>query len=121
MAQAVLRQIGSDAFRASSAGSEPTQVHPFTLRALQDAGIDATGLYSKNVSVFLDEPFDYVITLCDEEVCPYFPGAVTRLHWGMPDPSQVKGDSAERLQAYHETLEAISVRVREFVVTLIQA
>ena len=119
MAEAALRAIGGDAFEVYSAGSEPTQVHPFTLRALQDAQIDTTGLHSKSVREFIAQPFDYVITLCDDEVCPVFPGAVTRLHWGMPDPSAVKGDSAERLAAFQQTLEVIRARVQEFVKSII--
>lgn len=115
MAEAVLRHIGGDRFEAYSAGSEPTQVHPFTLRALQDAQISSAGLYSKSVADFVAQPFDYVITLCDDEVCPVFPGAVTRLHWGMPDPSAVHGDSAERLAAFQEALAAIQARLAEFV------
>ena len=115
MAEAALRAIGGDAFEVYSAGSEPTQVHPFTLRALLDAQIDATGLHSKSIKEFMALPFDYVITLCDDEVCPVFPGAVTRLHWGMPDPSAVKGDSAERLAAFQQTLQAIRVRLEQFV------
>ncbi len=120
MAEAVLRAIGGDAFEVYSAGSEPTQVHPFTLRALQDAQIDATGLHSKSVTEFIAQPFEYVITLCDDEVCPVFPGAMTRLHWGMPDPSAANGDSAERLAAFHQTLTVIQARVNEFVRTVSQ-
>ncbi len=115
MAEAVLRQKGGDRFEVYSAGSEPTRVHPFTLRVLQDAHYDSAGLYSKAVTEFVAQPFDYVITLCDDEVCPVFPGAVTRLHWGMPDPSAVHGDSAERLEAFQKTLAAIETRVEQFV------
>jgi arsenate reductase len=115
MAEALLRHLGGEAFEVYSAGSEPTHVHPFTLRALQDAQISAAGLYSKSVTEFQNQAFDYVITLCDEEVCPVFPGAVKRLHWGMPDPSAAQGDSAERLEAFRNTLDALTTRLQEFM------
>jgi arsenate reductase len=118
MAEALLRHLGGEAFEAYSAGSEPTQVHPFTLRVLQDAQINTAGLHSKHVAQFLNQPFDYVITLCDEEVCPVFPGAAARLHWGMPDPSAARGDSVERLEAFRHTLDVLAARVNEFIQTI---
>lgn len=120
LAEGLLRHMAGDTFEVYSAGSEPSQVNPFAIRVLQDRGIDASGHSSKNVRQFIHEPFDYVITLCDDEVCPVFPGAVTRLHWGMPDPSAVQGDSDEKLEAFQKTADALEKRLQEFVATLPQ-
>lgn len=114
IAEGLARAAAGDRVEAYSAGSEPSRVNPFALRVLQERGIDASAQSSKSVQLFSAQPFDYVITLCDDEVCPVFPGAVTRLHWGMPDPSAVQGDDAERLNAFHRTADNISARLETF-------
>ncbi len=118
LAEGLLRSMAADQFEVYSAGSEPTRPHPFALRVLQDEGIDISSLRSKSVSEFLDKPFDYVITLCAEEVCPFFPGQVKRLHWALPDPAATEGNSEEQLEAFRQTAAELKRRLREFVATL---
>ncbi len=118
IAEGLLRQRAGHIVDVYSAGSEPSTVNPFAIRVLQDRGIDASAQYSKSVQEFASQPFDCVITLCDEEVCPVFPGAATRLHWGLPDPSAVQGDSEAKLEAFRETAEALETRLQEFLQTL---
>lgn len=115
LAEGLLRHMAGERFEVYSAGSEPSYISPYAVRVLQDQGIDPTSQYSKSVQIFLNQSFDYVITLCDDEVCPVFPGAVQRLHWGMPDPSAVQGDGSEKKRAFHETAAAIKLRLDEFV------
>lgn len=115
IAEALFRAKASAGAEVYSAGSEPSMVNPYAIRVLQDRGIDTSGLYSNSVQGFVDQHFDFVITLCDDEVCPIFPGAVTRLHWGMPDPSAVVGDSAEKMDAFRRTTEALDARLTEFI------
>ncbi len=118
LAEGLLRAMASDRFDVFSAGSEPTRPHPFALRVLQDEGIDISSLRSKSVSGYLDKSFDYVITLCAEEICPFFPGQVTRLHWALPDPAAVEGNSEEQLEAFRQTAAELKRRLGEFVATL---
>jgi arsenate reductase (thioredoxin) len=57
---------------------------------------------------------DLVITVCDNaagEVCPFWPGQPATAHWGYPDPSNVAGTDAERLDAFKQTLLAIRRRL----------
>jgi arsenate reductase len=116
MAEAVLRREGKGAFETFSAGTEVTQVNPLTLRALAEAGIDATGAESKSVQRFLGEKFDYVVTVCDRarESCPVFPGAERTLHWGFDDPSEATGTDEQRLDAFRSVLIGITNRIRTF-------
>lgn len=115
LAEALLRQRAGETVEAYSAGSEPSTVNPYAIRVLQDRGIDSSGLRSKSVQEFVDQNFDYVITLCNEEVCPYFPGNVTRLHWGMPDPSAVSGDTVEKMEAFERTADELDTRLDELM------
>lgn len=78
-----------------SAGTYPAQrVNPLAIKVMGEVGIDISGHDPKNVDVFLDQQWDYVITVCDDanETCPTFLGAVThRLHLGFEDPSHATG------------------------------
>ncbi len=118
LAEGLLRALAGDRFDVFSAGSEPTRPHPFALRVLQDDGIDSSSLRSKSVSEFLDPTFDYVITLCAEEVCPFFPGQVKRLHWALPDPAAAEGNSEEQLEAFRQTAAELKRRLGEFIAAL---
>lgn len=117
MAEALLRTMGEGAFEASSAGTEPRGVHPLTVRALAEIGIDIGGARSKSVDEFLGRPFDYVITVCDRarEACPVFAGAANSLHWGFDDPAEAPGSEAERLAVFRRVMEQIAARIRLFV------
>ncbi len=120
--EAVLRARGGGRFDVSSAGTEPKEVNPLTLRALAEAGIDATAATSKSVELFVEQAFDYVITVCDDaaERCPVFPGNVQRIHWSFADPAAVRGPEEERLAAFRETVRLMEERVAAFVVGVVE-
>ncbi len=117
LAEGLLRSMAGNRFEAYSAGSEPTRPHPFALRVLQDDGIDTSALHSKSVAEFFDQPLDYVITLCAEEVCPIFPGNATRFHWPLQDPAAADGDSEAQLEAFRQTAAELKRRLGEFIAT----
>ena len=116
LAEVLLRAAGGPGFEVHSAGTHPAGVNPLTLRVLEEAGLPTSGLRSKSVTEFLDQPFDYVITVCDDarQVCPAFPGVHESLHWGYDDPAAVEGSEEVRLAAFRRTLTAMSERVRQF-------
>jgi arsenate reductase len=117
MAEGLLRAIAGERFQVFSAGSEPTYVQPLAIRALRELGIDVTahGQHSKSVNEFIDQPFDYVITLCAEQVCPTFPGAARRLHWNLPDPAAAAGSDAEKLNAFRQVRDELRKRLDELI------
>src|SRR5215203_7486373 len=98
MAEGLLRALAGDRFEAFSAGTEATRVRPLAIRAMEEIGVDISGQESETLDRYLQEPFDYVITVCDDanEACPLFPGASNRLHWSFEDPSRVEGSEEER-------------------------
>jgi len=89
MAEALLERMGGARVAAASAGSNPKPVHPNAVRVMREHAIDISGRYPKHLSVFADQRFDYVISLCDRvrEVCPQFRGSPVVAHWSMPDPA----------------------------------
>jgi len=109
MAEGLLRHLAGDRFEAYSAGTEATRVRPEAIRAMAEAGVDISGQESKTLDRYLGEPFDYVITVCDDasEACPVFPGGGRRLHWSLPDPSAADGTEEERLEVFRAVRERI--------------
>ena len=113
MAEGLLRHLAGDRFDAYSAGTEATCVRPLAIRAMGEVGIDISGQESKTLDRYLGEPFDAVVTVCDQanEACPLFLGAKERLHWSFPDPSRATGTEEEQLATYHTVRDAIRARI----------
>jgi arsenate reductase len=113
MAEGLLRHLAGDRFEAHSAGTEATHVRQLAIRAMEELGIDISGQYSKSLGGYLEEPLDYVITVCDDanEACPFFPGAANRLHWSFEDPSKAQGTEEERLAVFRSVTDRIRERI----------
>ncbi len=109
MAEGLLRALGGGRFEAHSAGTEATHVRPLAIRAMAELGIDIAGQDSKTLDRYLDQPFDYVITVCDDanESCPIFPNARMRMHWSLPDPSRATGTDAEQLAVFRKVRDEL--------------
>ena len=117
MAEALLGRIGGDRFEAFSAGTEPKAVNPYTIRVLDEEGIDWSTARSTSVLDYLGQPFDVVITVCDSarQTCPVFPGVHRRVHWDLEDPAEVVGDDETRLAAFRKTYAELEALIRPFV------
>jgi arsenate reductase len=115
MAEAFLNELGAGRFEAVSAGTEARGLHPLSIQAMAEAGIDISLQESKTLDAFAGEQFDVLITVCDEanEACPYFANARERRHWSFPDPSAVAGDDAARFAAFVSARDAIRERIEK--------
>lgn len=115
MAEGLLKAISGDLYVVSSAGTQPTGVHPFARRVLKEIGIDISGQRSKTLNEFMGREFDIVITLCDSarESCPIFPGKRI-VHKGFLDPSSVKGAKEKKLEAFRKSRDELDEWVRAF-------
>jgi arsenate reductase len=117
MAEGMLRFLSGERFDVVSAGTEPGEVHPLAIRAMNEVGIDISAAYSKNVQAFVGQDFDYVITVCDRanESCPIFPGDPERIHWSFPDPSAVGGSDEARMAAFRRVRDELRQRLRTWI------
>ena len=117
MAEALLRMVGGDRWEVRSAGTAPAGLHPLTVAVLAEIGIDVSHAESKHLDRFIGEPWDFVITVCDQanESCPLFPGEGRRLHWGFRDPAAVSGSEERRRAAFRRTRDEIRARIETFV------
>ncbi len=115
MAEGLLRQLAGDRFEVFSAGTEATHVRPLAIKAMAELGIDISQQQSKTLDRYLNEPFDEVITVCDQaaEACPIFPGAVHRRHWSLADPAKASGNENEQLAVYRRVRDELRSRIEE--------
>ncbi len=113
MAEGFLRELGAGRFDVASAGTEARGLNPLAVQAMAEEGIDISLQESKTLDRYTSEPFDLVITVCDEanEACPYFPNAKERRHWSFPDPSAVQGDDETRFAAFRVVRDAVRERI----------
>lgn len=109
MAEGLMNAVLGDKYEASSAGTEPTSVNEYAIRAMDEIGIDISLHTSKGVDAFIDERFDYVVTVCDNanEACPYFANAEKRIHQGFLDPAGANGDKEEKLAVFRKVRDEI--------------
>jgi arsenate reductase len=117
MAEGLLRHDGGGRYEVFSAGTEPSRVNPLAIAAMRELGIDIPSHRSKSVEEFLGQPFDYVITVCDNanERCPVFPGRTQRIHWSFEDPAAAPGDEEARLGVFRRVRDEIRARLTGFI------
>ena len=120
MAEGLLRHEGGEAFVVESAGIAPSLVRAEAIEAMREIGIDISGHRSKSLDEFTAQPFDYVITVCDnaKQNCPIFPGAARRIHWSIEDPAALGGAEQTRQEAFRATRDDLRARLSEFIQSL---
>lgn len=119
MAEALLNQACPELFAAESAGLEPGVLNPFAVEVLRERDLNIFGKRTRSVNELIDEPFDYVITVCDEGSaagCPIFPGRGQREHWSFPDPSALTGTDEERLGGTRAICAQIAEQIEQWCV-----
>jgi len=119
MAEAWTRLLKGDRFDAYSAGVQPKPIDPLAIKAMAEAGIDISEQKSKDVDVFGNMEFDYVITLCDNarESCPYFPAKTKLIHQGFADPPKLAEEAKNEEEAM-APYRRVRDEIKAFVETL---
>lgn len=119
LAEAITRHLGNGQIEAASAGSQPVgEVHPLSLKFLQERGIDTAGLKNQSWHEFEDFQPHAILTMCEqaaEEACPVWFGASQRQHWGLADPSKITGSEEEVRRAFYRTMDEIERRVKSLL------
>jgi arsenate reductase len=94
-----------------SAGTEPSRVHPWAVKVMEEIGIDIRSQTSKRLDQVPWRDADTVVTLCGEadEACPAVGGDVRRLHWPLPDPSAAR--EADQPRVFRQVRDEIDRRL----------
>lgn len=116
MAEGWGRALKGDKYSFYSAGIEKHGLNPFAVKAMQEAGIDITGQYSKTLDELADVELDLVITVCGhaDETCPVLPGATRKMHFGFDDPPKLARDAADEAEAFTH-YQRVRDEIRQFV------
>lgn len=121
LAEAIMNKIGAGKFVAYSAGSQPRgAVNPNSVKLLEKLGYDTSGFRSKSWDEFAKPgapEIDFIFTVCDDaagETCPVWPGKPLTAHWGVADPSTVKGDDLQVALAFQEAYRLLHRRIELF-------
>jgi len=116
MAEGLLNSLFGNKYQAFSAGTEPSVVNPYAIQVMSEIGIDSSKHRSKSVNEFVEQKFDYVITVCDNahETCPFFPGGMKRLHQSFEDPASFKGSEADTLSEFRRIRDEIKEWIEKY-------
>jgi arsenate reductase (thioredoxin) len=117
MAEGILQAIDHN-LEVFSAGTNPSnEVHPIAIEVMNEIGVDISKNKPKHVDQFINQSFDFVITVCGEaeENCPVFLGKVKhKLHIGFEDPAAFDGAKEEVLDFFEKIRDQIHIEFKEF-------
>ncbi|NNC76098.1 MAG: arsenate reductase ArsC [Acidimicrobiia bacterium] len=110
--------LGDDAI-VQSAGTEPKGVHPKSILAMAEVGIDISGHTSDHISQYLGEDWDLVVTVCDsaKETCPVVPGARNVIHHSFDDPDDETLTEDQQWALFRRVRDEIGEWAQEFAQT----
>jgi arsenate reductase (thioredoxin) len=122
MAEGLARKELGDQYEIYSAGIQPMKIHPVTLDAMKEIGIDLSTQKSKSINEVPWKEMDVIVTLCgtSSNGLPPLPPTVKRLHWPVPDPATMTSHygfkkSAEGKQgAFKEIRDLLKKRIDDF-------
>ena len=119
MAEGWTRHLKGDRIDARSAGIDTHGLNPLAVKAMAEVGVDISHHQSQQVDDFLDDRWDFVVTVCGHahETCPLFPGRATIVHVGFDDPPALaKNEPTEDAAMIH--YRRVRDEIRAFVESL---
>lgn len=117
MAEGFLRVKSLSQIETFSAGTDPRPVNPMAIAVMEEFNIDIHDQQSKSQNQFLNQPFDFVITVCDRarESCPTYPGSPVMIHWSIGDPTEVTGSLEAQHKIFRATAQELNQRIDYFL------
>lgn len=118
LAEAILRSVAPN-LEVMSAGVQPTALHPDAVRAANMVNADLHSVQTRALDEVLNQPFDYIITVCDQaREMAGIKASGTVLHWSIPDPSRITS-SAARTTAFTQTAYILQERVNRLAFNML--
>lgn len=120
MAEGWLRQLADEHVAPLTAGLNPRGLNPLAIEVMREVGVDISQQVSKNVTEFLGQPIQHVITVCDNahERCPIFPFAYQYLHWSVSELA-ASADGPAQMTAFRDARDLLKKRITEELLPLL--
>jgi arsenate reductase len=119
MGEALLRHHADDRFDVYSAGLEPKGINPYTIRVMDEIGIDIRNQTSDSVQKYMGKMyFNYAITVCSDadKQCPHaLWSRGIKLHWPFDDPASAEGTDEQILAKFREIRDQIDAQVQQWI------
>jgi arsenate reductase len=113
MAEAILNSLYHETYLSFSGGTEPKAINENTIKVLKEIGIDISNEKSKSIEVFKNMKFNHVITVCEDDNCPYFPDADNYINKSFKDPEN--SPKSEHLDSFRKVRDEIKNWINEIV------
>ena len=119
LGEAITNHLSNKRIQAFSAGSQPSGVvHPATLQELEKRKISIEGLQSQSFDDFKNAAINLSITVCDSaagDPCPVWVSDNPQVHWGLADPTKLKGSEEQISAAFEQVIGTISKRINKLL------
>ncbi|MCL2687048.1 MAG: arsenate reductase ArsC [Methanobrevibacter sp.] len=113
MAEAILNSLYNETYIAFSGGINPTNINENTVHVLKEIRIDISNKSSKNLEIFENMKFNHVITVCDDDKCPYFLNTENYINKSFKDPKS--SSKSDNLDSFREVRDEIKNWIIEIV------
>ncbi len=115
IAEGIARELWGSKVNVLSAGSQPSAIHPLAIQVMTEIGIDISHQRSKSIDSIQLDDLTHIITLCDQEICPYIPSKAVYEHWSIEDPAKPGADQKEQIEKFRNVRDYLKERILEFM------
>lgn len=118
MAEAFLRKYGGTEFEVYSAGLQPREIDPLTIKVMEEVGVNLANHNSEPLRKYWGKMlYDCLVIMCKkaDEECFLFPGVTDRVFWAFEDPGTHEMPLETRIQAFRRTRDRIEQRIQEWL------
>ena len=120
MAEGLTRHLfGRDVYVASAGVRADMEADPFVIAAMAEVGVDVTAHHPRTYEELEDASFDLIVTLSPEAHHKALEFTRTLacdvVYWPTVDPTAVEGSRERRLNAYRETRDGLSRRIKSLL------
>jgi arsenate reductase len=117
MAEGFAKEFGKGLIEVHSAGLMAAGVHNRAIAVMKEIGIDISNQKSKVIEEGLLKQMDIIVTLCGyaEELCPYTPPEIKRIHWPIKDPVGTIGTEQEIMNEFRRARDEIKEKVQKLI------
>jgi len=100
-----------------SAGLEPKEIHPLTVKVLLEMGIDMSDFRPKSVNEFAHTKYDIIITTSSRarDYLEMLIASKTKIHKEFDDPTKVDGNEIEKQNAFRAVRDEMHEWLNEFL------